>query len=230
MFFNVPLVVCGTGLTWLYLQWLYMGMFRPDSAEAQQNKKALEIEHIAKAVIEEKLREMGPMNVHQKSVAILFCLAILAYLTRDPGFVPGWGALFKAGSVHDTTAALVVVTLFFILPRQYDFLTFFTVPSNQLPTKPSQSLLTWQFVHERMEWGILLLLGGGFALSGGGNVSGLNERIGNYFTSFVHLPRFSMVAVVTMIIQVATEVTSNMTIASIVLPVFAEMVREGPLS
>lgn len=80
-------------------------------------------------------------------------------------------------------------------------------------------------MHERMEWGVVMLLGGGFALSGGGNASGLNHRIGNYFTSFENLPRFSMVAVVTTIIQLATEVTSNMTIASIVLPVFAEMVR-----
>lgn len=119
------------------------------------------------------------------------------------------------------------MTLFFILPRKYEFLTFFTVPRSQLPRRPSQALLTWKFVHERMEWGVLVLLGGGFALSGGGNVSGLNKRIGNYLKSFVNLPRFSMVAVVTTIVMMATELTSNMTIASIVLPVFAEMVSNN---
>lgn len=129
-------------------------------------------------------------------------------------------------SVRDTTAALVIVTLFFILPRKYDCLTFFTVPGNEIPKRPSEALLTWDFVHERMEWGIVLLLGGGFALSAGGEVSGLNNRIGNYFTSFRNLPPFSMVAVVTLIIQMATEVTSNITIANIVLPVFAEMVSK----
>lgn len=129
-------------------------------------------------------------------------------------------------TVRDTTASLLIVVLLFVLPRNYDFLTFFTVPANKLPTRPSQALLTWQFVHDRMEWGVLFLIGGGFALSAGFNVSGLNHRIGNYFTSFIHLPPFSMIAVVTTIVQLSTEVMANMTIASIVLPVFAEMVRQ----
>lgn len=226
--FNIVMVIFGILLTWVYLQWLYMGMFRPDSPEALQNQRAYEIEHIAKDVIQQKLRNLGPMNTHQISVAILFCLAIVAYLSRDPGFVAGWGSLFIEGSVRDTTAALVIVVLFFILPRNYEFLKFFTATSaDKLPKGPSQSLLTWKFVHEKMEWGILLLLGGGFALSGGGSVSGLNSRIGHYFTSFVNLPRFAMISVVTVIIQMVTEVSSNMTVATIVLPVFAEMVSGG---
>lgn len=95
MFFNIFHVILCTLLTWVYLQWLYMGMFQPDSVEAQQNKKAIEFEHITQDVIKAKIKEMGPMNTHQISVAILFCLAIVAYLTRDPGFVKGWGSLFK---------------------------------------------------------------------------------------------------------------------------------------
>lgn len=94
IFFNIVLVVLGTFLTWVYLQWLYMGMFRPNSEEAQENKKVIEIEHIAKDVIQNKLKELGPLNTHQLSVAILFCFAIAAYLSRAPGFVQGWGALF----------------------------------------------------------------------------------------------------------------------------------------
>lgn len=99
LFLNFPLVVGGTVLTWVYLQWLYMGMFRPDSVEAQANRKVIEIEHVAKEVIQKKLREQGKMNAHQLSVAILFVVAIIAYLTREPGFVKGWGALFKNGYV-----------------------------------------------------------------------------------------------------------------------------------
>ena len=119
----------------------------------------------------------------------------------------------------------MIVLLFFILPRNYDWVTFFSVPSDKLPRRPSESLLTWEFVHERMEWGILILLGGGFALSEGGQRSGLNSIIGNYFKTFEGMSPFTMVVVNTLIVQAATELTSNMTIASIVLPVFAEMVE-----
>lgn len=94
LFSDVPGMLICTLVSWIYLQWLYMGMFRPNSKEAQENQKVIEIEHIAKDVIQKKLGEMGPINTHQLSVAILFCFAISAYLSRAPGFVKGWGSLF----------------------------------------------------------------------------------------------------------------------------------------
>lgn len=113
-----------------------------------------------------------------------------------------------------------------MLPRNYDFLKFFTARRrSELPTKSAGALITWQFVHDRMEWGLIFLLGGGFALSAGGQATGLNNKIGVYFHTFSGLAKFEMIAAVTTVVQMATEVTSNMTIANIVLPVFAEMVR-----
>lgn len=128
-------------------------------------------------------------------------------------------------SVRDTTASLIVVTLLFILPRNYDFLTFFTVPENKLPKRASLSLLTWQFVQERMEWDVVFLLGGGFALSDGGKNSGLNQRTADFLTSFGDLPPLLMVMAITSMIQLTTEITSNLAIASLILPALAEMVR-----
>lgn len=37
--------------------------------------------------------------------------------------------------------------------------------------KSPPTLLTWQVVHERMPWNIILLLGGGFALAAGSEVN-----------------------------------------------------------
>ena len=42
-------------------------------------------------------------------------------------------------------------------------------------------LLKWSKVHE-LPWGILLLFGGGFAIAGGFDSSGLSQVIGNLFT------------------------------------------------
>lgn len=94
LFFNFPFVVAATVGTWVYLQWMYMGMFRPNSAEAVENNRALEVEHVVREVIRKRLVALGPLNAHQLSVAIIFCFAVVAYLTRDPGFMTGWIALF----------------------------------------------------------------------------------------------------------------------------------------
>lgn len=95
LYFHIPFVTLATLGVWIYLQWLYMGMFRPKSPEAQANRLSKEIDNVAKEVIQKKLDELGPMNAHQISVAILFCTAVLAYLTRSPGFMTGWDVLFE---------------------------------------------------------------------------------------------------------------------------------------
>lgn len=39
-------------------------------------------------------------------------------------------------------------------------------------------LLTWKFVNDKMAWGVLLLMGGGFALADGCSVSNLYNATG----------------------------------------------------
>lgn len=125
----------------------------------------------------------------------------------------------------DTTISLLVVILFFILPRNYDFLKLFTARRrSDLPKKAPQALLTWNHVQDHMEWGLIFLLGGGFALSAGGKVSGLNHVIRNQMESLEFLRKFELIIVVTIIAVLATEICSNLTVANITLPVFAEIV------
>ena len=46
-------------------------------------------------------------------------------------------------------------------------------------SKPSQSLLTWEAIHRKMPWSLVLLLGGGFALAKASTVSGLSAMMGH---------------------------------------------------
>lgn len=50
-----------------------------------------------------QLRALGPMSFREKLVFADFVGLATLWVTRDPKFIPGWGALFPAGYVTDGT-------------------------------------------------------------------------------------------------------------------------------
>ncbi|XP_053689379.1 protein I'm not dead yet-like [Sabethes cyaneus] len=223
MFFNVPLMLLNIILVWTFLQWYFMGLFRPNSEHAKQSQIGREGEAIARRVIESRYKDMGPMTPHEISVAILFVLSVVLFFTRNPGFVSGWVDLFPGVAIKDATPAIFIVIALFIVPADWRWLNYFKRKAVSLPKEPSSALITWKFVNQKVHWSLIFLLGGGFALAEAGHVSGMSALLGQSLSGLQSLPPMALLFVVCLTAQVLTEFTSNVAICNIIVPVLAEM-------
>ncbi|CAB0035552.1 unnamed protein product [Trichogramma brassicae] len=92
-----------------------------------------------------------------------------------------------------------------------------------VPQKPSDALVTWKVVEEKVPWSLMFIFGGGFAISKGSLESGLSQKIGDSMEELFGLPPFVLLIVVCILMSVVTEFTSNIGVANIILPIIAEM-------
>lgn len=90
MFLNVPIMLITMLLSWVWLQFVFMGLFRPNSPEAKQTKIGPQGELVARKLIKQKLDEMGPITFHEVAVGTLFILSVFLWFFRKPQFIPGW--------------------------------------------------------------------------------------------------------------------------------------------
>ncbi|XP_020277869.1 protein I'm not dead yet-like isoform X2 [Pseudomyrmex gracilis] len=223
MLYSVPPMLLMGILTWLWLQVMYMGLFRPESKDARAIDIGQQGEQVAASVIQKRYKELGPISWHESSVGILFIIVVLLWFFRNPGFMPGWAAYVTNLRVKDSTAAMCVTILFFFIPSKLDFLQAFNKDPSKRPTKPSPGLITWKIINQKMHWSLIFVLGGGFAISAGSTESGLSGMLGQ---SLIGLQKINVVAILLIVCFFAenvTELTSNVAVANIILPVLAEM-------
>ncbi len=94
-------------------------------------------------------------------------------------------------------------------------------PVSQPTAAASRALLEWSEVQRTLPWGVILLLGGGFALADAVLVSGLSGLIGQSLGVLGTLPANLVALVLMLIVSITTAVASNVATASIFVPVVA---------
>lgn len=69
-----------------------------------------------------------------------------------------------------------------------------------------------------------MVLGGGFAISAGSTSSGLSEMLGQSLSGLQKINVVAILIIVCIFAETVTELTANVAVANIILPVLAEMV------
>ncbi len=146
-------------------------------------------------LIQGELKKMGPMSAQEKIVGVIFVAAALAWI-----FIP---TLWTDGPIGDTTIAMILSMVLFIAPA-----------------KPSEgvAILDWETA-KNIPWDVLLLFGGGLALSSAFSKTGLSDWIGERAASLAGLPTILIIAGVALIVIFLTEMTSNTATAAAFLPI-----------
>lgn len=148
-----------------------------------------------KELIRNELRALGRWSSGEVAVGVIFVGAALSW-SLLPALLPGSG-------VNDEIIAMVVALLLFILPA---------------PGHHGVRLLDWETAKD-LPWDVLLLFGGGLALSSEFSKQGLSLWIGEGAKSLSALPVVLVVAAVGAMVIFLTELTSNTATAAAFLPI-----------
>ncbi|XP_010952968.2 Na(+)/citrate cotransporter isoform X2 [Camelus bactrianus] len=217
-------------LAWLWLRFLYMRFNIKESWGCGLERK--NEEKAAHEVLWEEYRKLGPLSFAEVNVLLCFFLLVGLWFSRDPGFMPGWLSIAwvegQTTYTSDATVAIFVAILLFIVPSQKPKFNFCsqTEEERKTPFYPPP-LLNWKVAQEKVPWGIVLLLGGGFALAKGCEASGLSEWIGKQMEPLHAVAPAAITLILSLLTAVLTECTSNVATITLFLPIFASMMKTG---
>ena len=148
-------------------------------------------------LIRNKLTELGPMSGMEKKVLMVFGITCFFWIFRQ------WINKLAGGNfLDDTSIAIGGGILMFLIPGD---------------RKSGGFLLEWKDM-KQMQWGILLLFGGGMALAEGMEKSGIVEKIGAYFHEH-QISGAVLIFSLTFISMALTELMSNVALVTIFIPV-----------
>ncbi|NXM72831.1 S13A1 protein, partial [Serilophus lunatus] len=225
---SIPIAVIILLLSWVWLQWLFLGFDFKNMFKC--GKKKTTREEASSRVIQEEYKKLGSISYPETVTLVLFILMTLLWFTRDPGFIPGWSSLFPKykGYITDSTTALVIGLLFFIIPAK----TLSRTSNGENTVFGYTPLITWKEFQSCMPWEIAILVGGGFALADGCEVSKLSDWVASKLTPLGSLPLWLIILISCLIVTSVTEVASNPATITIFLPILsplAEAIHVNPL-
>jgi sodium-dependent dicarboxylate transporter 2/3/5 len=179
--------------------------------------------------VKQRLKALGRASRDEWLAGSVFVLVALLWMTGDSlrqgdhVLFTGWRERADAlKQVSDAAVAVTGAVLLFLLPASKRM----RKPHDAYAThEEGRALMSWTFAEQRVPWGILLLIGGGFALAAGVDKAGLSAIIGESMVGLGTLPLPVLIGVVALIVCLLSELGSNTATASLVIPILAAMAQ-----
>jgi solute carrier family 13 (sodium-dependent dicarboxylate transporter), member 2/3/5 len=158
--------------------------------------------------VREELARLGPMSAGERNVMIAFGVTVLLWILPGLFAITGTdGSAIAKGysaSVPESVAAVIGAALLFLLPTD---------------RRTWQFTLTWEQA-ARIDWGTILLFGGGLSIGSLAFSTGLADSLGRGLTGWLPVKSmFAYTALFTALAIVLSETTSNTAAASMLVPV-----------
>jgi sodium-dependent dicarboxylate transporter 2/3/5 len=198
MLLGVPIALLLCSVCWVVLTWMF---------GVRGSVRGLE-EHIRR-----ESASLGRMQFGERFVIGVFTATALAWIFREPKIlgatrIPGLSDLLPG--ISDPAIAIAAALVLFVVP---------------LPRSRYRVALDWDTARS-VPWGILLLFGGGLALAGAFEESGLTRWIGARLEELRGAPMPLIVLASTSLFVFLTELTSNTATTALGMPLLAG-VAEG---
>lgn len=198
---GTPIVVVCFLFLWAYLNWLC-----PSGVKELTGSREL---------LAQRRQELGPWTTSQISTAVAFSVTVILWV------MPGVTELFL-GETHavykwmklsfpESVPSLLGAALLFLLPGDRD-----------------SRAITWKEAAQ-IDWGIVMLYGGGFAFGVLAQKTGLSDAIGRNLITLLPTGGSSLGLLIasTIVATLVSEATSNTASANIVVPVVIAMAQQA---
>lgn len=146
-------------------------------------------------LFQEQLARLGRMSSGEIAVGVIFVLTALSWI-----FVP---VIFENPWADDATIAMMAGIAVFLVPAR---------------PRSAVMVLDWESAKE-VPWGVLILFGGGLALSGQITGTGLATWMGESLSGLGGLPTWLLVVILAALLLFLTEFTSSTATAAAFVPV-----------
>jgi len=181
--------------------------------------RGLTVAEGSRDLVHEELNKLGPLSAGERNVLIAFAVTVVLWIAPGLFTLVGLGesAVAKAyeTSVPEGVAAMIGAMLLFLLPVNW---------------RARRFTLTWDEA-VRIDWGIVLLYGGGLALGDLAFSTGLAGAAGEGIAAWLPSQSLLVVTVVfTGLAIVLSEATSNTASANMIVPVAIAVAKAAGLS
>ncbi len=197
MKFGIPFVIILIPIAWFVL----VKVFPPEVVSIQGGSE----------LVTRQRSELGKWSKGEKLTVVGFLVVVFLWVTN-----PFWNYIFphafaqKLGWFDESIIALFAALLLFLLPVDW---------------KEQKFVLDWSD-SKFVDWGTLLLFGGGIALSDGMFKTGLAAWIANSTVALVGSPStLVLVIIIVVMMELMTEVTSNTAVTSMMIPIIISVAR-----